>query len=257
MARDGLWRALTPQMFRYGLLLRALRALHRARRGPSRTRRRRSNAWDCSPGWSAAAPTTSRSRTRRTPRSRRRSCGRQHDGDEGWSHEGGNRLRRACLRAGRSRDAGRRDAFRRPRRRSRIRMATCCCTRCAMRCSAPWRWATSASIFPTAIRAGRAPTAGSSCGIARALLQEHGWRLVNADLTLLARGATDRAVPAAMRATSPTTSAARIDASTSRPRTSEGLGAPRTRRGPGRPGHRAACVGDDDARTDTTDVERS
>ena len=28
--------------------------------GPSRTRRRRSNAWDCGPGWSAAAPTTSR-----------------------------------------------------------------------------------------------------------------------------------------------------------------------------------------------------
>jgi 2-C-methyl-D-erythritol 4-phosphate cytidylyltransferase len=25
VARDGLWRALTPQMFRYGLLLRALR----------------------------------------------------------------------------------------------------------------------------------------------------------------------------------------------------------------------------------------
>ena len=37
-------------------------------------------------------------------------------GDEGWSHEGGNRLRRACLRGWRSRDAWRRTHCAHPRR---------------------------------------------------------------------------------------------------------------------------------------------
>ena len=46
--RAALWRALTPQMFRYGVLQRALT---RRRRGqsPSPTRRRRSKRWGCSP----------------------------------------------------------------------------------------------------------------------------------------------------------------------------------------------------------------
>ena len=37
------------------------------------------------------------------------------------------------------------------------------CMRCATRCSEPWRWATSASIFRPATSAGAAPTAAHCC----------------------------------------------------------------------------------------------
>ena len=104
----------------------------------------------------------------------------------------GSRLRRARVRARRSRDARRRARFRTTAAWSRIRTATCCCTRSAMRCSARWDSATSASISPTAIRAGRAPTAARFVRHCAALLREHGWRLVNADLTVLAESAASR-----------------------------------------------------------------
>ena len=127
------------------------------------------------------------------------------------------------------------------RRASRIRTATCCCTRCAMRCSAPWRSATSASISPTATRAGRAPTAGASCGIARALLQR-------ARLAARQRGPHDaRARRRARRVTarrcgrtSRTTSACGSDCVNVKATTTRGTRRARTRRGSRLPGHRAA-----------------
>ena len=73
-------------------------------------------------------------------------------------------------------DRGVRRAFRRRRGAS---------TRCATRCSARWRWATSASISRRATRSGRAPTAARSCAIAARCSREHGWTLGNADITVI------------------------------------------------------------------------
>ena len=88
-----------------------------------------------------------------------------------------------------------------------------------MRCSARWRSATSASTFRTPTRAGRAPTAAMFLRHCARLLHERDWRLVNADLTLIAEaprlGAAPRRDAGAHR---PRSRLRRRTGSTSRPR---------------------------------------
>ena len=160
--RAGLWRALTPQMFRYGRLRAALDAAHAAGRFP--TDEAQALEWL---GASRAAhrrppPPTSRSPARPIWRWRRPYCAR-----------GALRRQETCMRIGSGIDV---HAFgpgdfvmlgRRARRRIRTASwrtptATWCCTRCATRCSARPASATSASTSRTPTRSGTAPTAGAS-----------------------------------------------------------------------------------------------
>ena len=152
----GLWRALTPQMFRYGRAAAALDPA-RSRRAVVPMKPRRLRCWDCGRGSHRSARTTSRSRaggyvTRRTHSRGARTderyllgsvkgtmCMRSRMAITSPSGASGSHTRMEC---------------------ARIPMAMCCCMRYAMR-----SWALRRSAISACISRYRSPLArrGQSC----------------------------------------------------------------------------------------------
>ena len=220
-ARDGLWRALTPQMFRYGVLRRALRAVPRARAQRRPTRPRRSRRSGCGRGWCAGTATTSRSRIRRTsPLGRRPILGERGASDEDrvsattcTPSGAGDHVMLGGVRI--PHDQGVRGALGRRRAAARA-------LRRAARRAGPGRHRPALPRHRPALEGRRQPALPAACA---RLLREHGYRLVNADLTVLAEAPRLGPHRAQMRANLADDLGTTPDRINVKATTSEGLGA--------------------------------
>ena len=203
-----IYLAQTPQAFRRDVLRGGGGARPRRRRGDRRGRR--------SPSRPAIRCTiVDGDRGEREDHDRRGSASRARAGGRaaGRGDARRHRLRSAPARRGPAAGARRRRHSRRRSARSATRMPTSPAMPRPTRSSAPPRSATSAGIFPTPTRSGRARRASSCCGAPRALVRERGLRGRQPRCRRHPRAAEDRAVHRARSARgSPTRSSIDVGA---------------------------------------------